>query len=341
MLECFKFFRSNLLIGYATDHNSSSVLAVNRYLKHELIRLFWPKIFLRSQRQALKEELLTYTVNDRKANHQPDSSWLVRKLKALMGTRSVTAPIEPWAFVRVHNEARTLEACLDSIAKVFKKGVLAHHGSTDGSVEIMERFCKTHPGFFVFHYPHVPYPANHEAYKNKVPYEKTLAGYYDAVMKQIPEGEWVMKIDVDQYYFEAPLKYALSLPQDEGEAVSFGRINLVIDNDGKRPEDFKVLNYVEPGDHWLICNRNIQFAQRTGTGSDGEFFSFEHARFKRAIISAECHQLHFPFEKSWRTNPKGDFETFEAFMAKADPNKFDPTLFTIENVMSVYRSFKA
>lgn len=313
---------------------------MNRYLQHELIRLFWPKVLFKKKRQQLKEALLQYTVSDRKAGNKPESSAIVRGLKRLMGSRPVTAPIEPWAFIRVHNEARTLETSLNSIAKVFKKGVIAHHGSTDGSVEIMERFCKTHPGFFVYHYPHVPYPCAHEAYKGKVPFEKSLAGYYDAVLRQIPEGEWLMKIDVDQVYFEEPLKYALTLPQDESEAVSLGRLNLIVENDGTRPEDYKVLGYSEPGDHWLICNRNIQFVQISGNRADGSFNSYEHAKFKRAIISAECHQLHFPFEKAWRENPEGNFETFEAFMAKADPEKFDKSLFTIEKVMEIYHSFQ-
>ncbi|NME35784.1 hypothetical protein HF862_04250 [Fusobacterium sp. FSA-380-WT-3A] len=44
--------------------------------------------------------------------------------------------VEPWAYIRVRNEASTLKECLNSIIPVIKKGIVGYNDCTDGSEEI-------------------------------------------------------------------------------------------------------------------------------------------------------------------------------------------------------------
>ena len=55
--------------------------------------------------------------------------------------------IEPWAFIRVHNEQKTLAACLNSILPALHRGVIAYNDCTDDSEQIILDFCKKNPGF--------------------------------------------------------------------------------------------------------------------------------------------------------------------------------------------------
>ena len=53
------------------------------------------------------------------------------------------SPLNPWAFIRVCNEAITLKSCLESILPAIQRGVIAYNDCTDGSEEIILEFdCK-------------------------------------------------------------------------------------------------------------------------------------------------------------------------------------------------------
>ena len=45
--------------------------------------------------------------------------------------------VEPWAFIRVKNEIKTIEASLNSILPVIKKGVIGYNECTDGTEELL------------------------------------------------------------------------------------------------------------------------------------------------------------------------------------------------------------
>ena len=50
--------------------------------------------------------------------------------------------VEPWAFIRVKDERKTLLASLNSILPAIKKGVIAYNDCTDGSDVIIKDFCE-------------------------------------------------------------------------------------------------------------------------------------------------------------------------------------------------------
>ncbi len=318
-------------------------MRLSRHLQLKLLHALWPACIARARREAVKASLRSIHVSDRKVlkpKDFEDDTALRQRLRDTKDTPTFeTSPLDAWAFVRVHNEVRTLGVALETIAGVFKRGILAHHGSTDGSVEIMEAFCQKHPGFSVFHYPHSIYPAHHDAYKGEVPEENTLAGYYNAILEKIPEGDWFMKIDADHAYHSDALRFALYLPLHETDAVSLSRVNMVVKNEGKNDDDFQVMSFLDHYDQWLVCKRNLEFKMVTGIKPDGDYYAYELLELDRNFLKMECPQLHFPYEKSWRAAPEGDFEPFTDFMAKQSKARFDPDFFNLENVKRLYRRF--
>ena len=125
--------------------------------------------------------------------------------------KEVDNPIEPWAFIRVKNEIRTIEASLNSILPVIKKGVIGYNDCTDGTEEFILEFCKKNKGFIPCKYPYSVYPPSHEAYKVEGEEEKKLAAYYNYVLSKIPKNEWIMKVDCDHIYDAEKLKKVFSL----------------------------------------------------------------------------------------------------------------------------------
>lgn len=116
-------------------------------------------------------------------------------------------PVEPYAFIRLKNEILTVEACLNSIKGAIKKGVVAYHKlplgeKDDGTIAFIERFCQENPGFKPYYYPYEVIPPNDSRYVSEEYYEKeqALDAYYNAVLAQIPENEWLIKIDGDHIF---------------------------------------------------------------------------------------------------------------------------------------------
>ncbi|MGN1209712.1 MAG: hypothetical protein ACI4SV_05375, partial [Duodenibacillus sp.] len=143
------------------------------FFKRALLRI-WPKYLFAKKRLAFKRRALPVTVEDR------------------LNDSSAKTYVDPWAFIRVKDERLTLQASLNSILPVIKKGVIAYNDCTDGSDEIILRFCRENPGFVPLHYEkdiiaditQITDPAS-------IPFENTLGGYYQAALDVIPKGEWI------------------------------------------------------------------------------------------------------------------------------------------------------
>lgn len=259
----------------------------------------WPRVVLPRLREEFKSSLNKVSVH--------------RRIKEMANGR--LSFVDPWAFVRVKDERKTLLASLNSILPVIKKGVIAYNDCTDGSDLIVKEFCERNPGFIPYEYPFYVEPAGSIKYSTgELLYENTLAAYYNAVMDQIPRGEWLVKVDVDQIYFPEILKHSFSLPKKKSDAVMYSRLNVVRDPFG----ELRVLGYVRPGDHWLIYNDgNLKFENVYLYDDNGGFQSYELLRHSRlsSIYKPECSSVHFPFEKEYRVYSGGfdglmDFASF-------------------------------
>lgn len=179
--------------------------------------------------------------------------------------------INPYAFIRVHNEIATIKTCMESIQPVIKKGVIGYHlpldnQQDDGTIRYLENFCKQNPGYQLIQYPHKVYPANHPIYKNidQVPVEERLDSFYNAILAHIPQNEWLIKIDADQIYHTAILSVLLQKNFDKNLVVWFGRYNLHYDFYTKKLFNINNPFISREKDHWLIYNNNLHFTFDSG-----------------------------------------------------------------------------
>lgn len=299
----------------------------NKELFERAIHCFWPAILFKQKRKTVLNKLQNrfYTP-------------AMRKSAPLHYDKMV----EPWAFMRVHNERRTLKATLDSIDGVIHKGVIAHHGCTDGSEKIIHEFCKTHPGFIEYEYPYEVVPAHDPRYKGEVPYENTLAAYYEAVLSHIPKGEWFIKVDGDLVFFKDPLKYSFSLMAGDRCVSVYSRLNLYVDYTAEKREIY-VLSYLRPGDQLLIKNLGISYRNEQGYEENGDFYAYEIMQkpTPRQVVKSECCVLHFPVEKRWRKSSidVSELQTLTQFLETVSDDEIDKTLINEESVRKIVDSF--
>lgn len=101
--------------------------------------------------------------------------------------KDIKSPLNPWAFIRVKNEAITLRASLESILPAIQRGVIGYNDCDDGSEEIILEFCKQYPSFIPIKYPYEIQIQNPKSEENK------LYHYYNYVASFIPQGEWLIK----------------------------------------------------------------------------------------------------------------------------------------------------
>lgn len=131
------------------------------------------------------------------------------------------SPLNPWAYVRVKNEARTLRASLDSILPAIQRGVIGYNDCDDGSEEIILEFCESYPSFIPAKYPYNIQIHNPKAKENK------LYHYCNFVLSFIPKGEWFIKIDVDHLYDAKRLYKSFYLCR-ENDILALSRIDCLV-----------------------------------------------------------------------------------------------------------------
>lgn len=254
-------------------------------LKYLLLKLY-PRIFGKNNEYALENKLCYI---DTTQPNFPKST-----------------KVDPWALIRVKNEAATLEACLNSIKTVIHKGVIVYNDCTDGSDNIILQFCKENTGFIPHKYEKTIKPVGKKL--DSLAYEETLAASSNEALEIIPEGEWFIKIDADHIYFPEILEQSFYLPKNEDEYVSYSRLDILRTEAGP-----KVIHYRRLHDHLLLCKRNIKFINTITKHTDGKISYFE--RFNRDLRTAPyfppCASLHFPYEKLYR---KPDESTFKSLI---------------------------
>ncbi|MFZ7157084.1 hypothetical protein ACLS0M_10290 [Avibacterium avium] len=252
-------------------------------------------------------------------------------------------PIKPYAFIRVHNEIKTIDGCLHSILDCVKGGVIGYHSCTDGTKEYILDFCKKYPQFSAIEYPFNVIPADDIRYKNDELDEKIcLDAYYNFVWDKLPRNEWIVKIDADHIYVPEYLKMLCQLPLRKKEIVFLNRINLHYQDNQifinkERP-------FYEEGDHWIIFNNgNLYFKLDRGWNKD-KFFAWESLVFRRKyIIFGILCNYHFPIIKNQRNKFNEDewilFDEFDFSQYMNDnkligrvPNKMLDKNFILGNI---------
>lgn len=243
--------------------------------------------------------------------------------------------VEPWAFMRVHNEIKMIKKSLPNIKKVIHRGVIATHGSTDGTDEYIEEFCKQNENFIFYRYPYHVFPANDERYKRDIPYENTLAAYYNATLNLIPQNEWLIKIDADMLCFPECLEKTFHMVQSEDDCLIYSRLDCIRTENNS----WMISAYRRPGDQWLIKNKNLKFINKIFY-DHGEFRAHEVLlKGKKRIISPECVWLHFPYEKEWRNNYQSiKLYNIDDFLQSIDNWEIDKNIFNKPNLLRIFQS---
>ena len=208
-------------------------------------------------------------------------------------------PIEPWAYIRVRNEAITLKTCLESIIPVIKKGVIGYNDCTDGSEEIILEFCARNKGFIPIKYEYHIFNFQDERNGKKGNEENKFATYCNYLLSFVPKNEWIIKIDCDHIYDSEKLKKIFKIPNSKKDCVILPKINVDILNGGVTLLENN--GFDETDDHWIINNYNLKF--ETINLKNGVWVEFLPLRGRNKIYTIG-NNWHFPFIKRYRQNFK-------------------------------------
>lgn len=241
-------------------------------------------------------------------------------------SKNPKSPRNPWAYIRVRNEAHTLRASLYSILPAIQRGVIGYNDCDDGSEEIILEFCEAFPSFIA-----VKYPYSVDIYEPKAE-ENKLYMYYNYVLSVIPEGEWLVKIDVDHLYLPDKLYKSFYAVQHIWDMVLHSRINFLVREN--RIEIQKDFNGVYEGDHWLVNNFCLRFK---------EFGHIEQlVPHTSRLIRTELPSYHFPYKKESRSNKADELEwlPIEQWYSSEIGIRIDPAMLDSTLILELCRDFE-
>ncbi|MBZ7954667.1 MULTISPECIES: beta-1,4-N-acetylgalactosaminyltransferase [Campylobacter] len=262
-------------------------------------------------------------------------------------SKNPKSPLNPWAFIRVKNEALTLKASLESILPAIQRGIIGYNDCTDGSEEIILEFCKKYPSFKPVKYPYEVQIENPQNECNK------LYAYYNWVASFIPKEEWFIKIDVDHYYDAKKLYKSFYITKTNKDVLSISRLNIVVTND----QVYVAPHYYEdPIDHWLIKNEDLKWQEveiidisnwtiKKDPLYKGKTYSYELLTLKdRNIFHTELTNLHFPYVKKHRPLTNEKLLTLKEFKQKYYHqlcSKIDFSMLDESKILSIYKKFNS
>lgn len=255
------------------------------------------------------------------------------------------SPLNPWAFIRVCNEAITLKSCLESILPAIQRGVIAYNDCTDGSEEIILEFCAKYPSFIPAKYPY------HIEIHNPKAKENMLHNYYNFALSFIPQKQWLIKIDCDHIYDAKKLYKSFYLPKCHYDILAISRFDILVKNMevfvGKQTHDWAIDNFVNKGfDHWLICNDDLHFVVWHPDENTKQLF-YEvlvvERRMKRYILT-KLNNYHFPLIKQSRHYRldeaiKNAFTLEQILQSDLVGTRIDPEMLDKERILQIYDSF--
>lgn len=200
------------------------------------------------------------------------------------------SPLNPWAYIRVKNEEKTLRACLESILPAIQRGVIGYNDCTDKSEEIILNFCKQYPSFKAIKYPHEVQIENPKSEENK------LYNYYNYIASFIPQNEWFIKIDVDHYYDAKKLYKSFYIPKKDYDIVNYSRMDFLYDKEEVFIVKYNHVNDIlndKSDDQNLIKNVNLKWEE--SLNGIRYFENLEIKKFK--MYKTEFLNYHFPYFK--------------------------------------------
>lgn len=116
------------------------------------------------------------------------------------------------AYIRLHNEEKTIIPCIESIIDVFDYIVILYSEITDNSLHLIYKYIESNKlnKINIFKYPYpVLTQGSKEYLNNEYEYDNSLAAYYQYGLQFINTDYW-LKIDADQIYFSNLLSQVFS-----------------------------------------------------------------------------------------------------------------------------------
>lgn len=135
-------------------------------------------------------------------------------------------PIRPYAFIRLHNEIVTVEACLNSLLPLLKGGVIGLHQCTDGTKEYVQAFCKKYPQFIAVDYPH---DIQFYVTDDKPDDVRYFYDYCNEIWSYLPKDEWVIKVDGDHVFDTDILRDVLRVPRKKSDMIYLARLDIHVE----------------------------------------------------------------------------------------------------------------
>ncbi|EGM8665678.1 hypothetical protein IIQ13_001672, partial [Campylobacter coli] len=269
-------------------------------------------------------------------------------------SKNPKSPLNPWAFIRVKNEAETLRASLESILPAIQRGVIGYNDCTDGSEEIILEFCKQYPSFIP-----IKYPYHIDIFSPKCEDNK-LFSYYNYVFKHIPNDEWFIKLDADQIFDPKRLYRSFYLVKEDIEAVKIPRIDILVNGSNFFIVQAPNGRYLrDPGDQMLLKKTmNTKYVEvvvdgnkygwnvlKSASESNNPKFLEKLVAGKRNLLKTELLNYHFRYIKNWRTieSEKSKpqvipFEEFKKNCSSEELKQIHPSWFKSNNLFKAYNS---
>lgn len=233
-------------------------------------------------------------------------------------------PIKPYAFIRVHNEIKTIDVSLKSILPVVKGGVIGFHDSDepdDGTRDYVLAFCEKYPQFTPVHYPHKVMPSSSSAYRDlSLNPSHRLDSYYNTIWDHLPKNEWVIKVDCDHVYAPDRIQDLSRLLLRKTDCIILSRLNIHhCEGDhifACQKREYGILDLQEPGDHWILYNGdNIPKSPFTMYVNDQNVPVYERLLAVRKLnrIYSVLSNWHFPYLKTRRRGVAEAVEDYKPY----------------------------
>ncbi|TLD81784.1 beta-1,4-N-acetylgalactosaminyltransferase [Helicobacter sp. MIT 05-5293] len=248
------------------------------------------------------------------------------------------SPRNPWAYIRVRNEAHTLRASLYSILPAIQRGVIGYNDCDDGSEEIILEFCEKFPSFIPVKYPYHVDIYNPEKEENK------FYAYCNYVLSVIPKNQWLVKIDVDHIYEASKLFKSFYLLQKPWDMLIWNLIDICYTEQEILINKNTLVSH-EQGDHFVLKNFSFYFAQvrESWNGIDDRIGYFETPKpHTNHIICPEVNNWHFPYQKDIRKKviDKYTWIPLESWQSEEIGTRIDSSMLTSKVLHTLVKEFE-
>lgn len=249
------------------------------------------------------------------------------------------SPLNPWAFIRVCNEAITLKSCLESILPAIQRGIIAYNDCTDGSEGIILEFCAKYPSFIPAKYPHSVQIHNPQSKENK------FATYCNFALSFIPQGEWLINIDCDHYYDTKKLYKVFYLAKHKYDIVCIARFyGIFVKQREVYIGNYSNMYFASGYDHRLIYNKNLKFEVWHPDCDTKQLFYEALTYNRRRHIFTELNNYHFSLIKQSRHYRldeaiKNAFTLEQILQSDLVGTRIDPEMLDKERILQIYYSF--